>query len=84
MDDVKINSQTVYEENLFKEYQLLIEKKETLSDPQEIANAEKNLKQKKAKLDNLMNVKITTEEDKYVYLIKKLKEHSNYVNISYF
>ena len=84
MDDVKINSQTVYEENLFKEYQLLIEKKETLSDPQEIANAEKNLKQKKAKLDNLMNVKITTEEDKYVYLIKKLKEHSNYVNICYF
>ena len=84
MDEKKQNQQIQYEAGLFKDFRNLTDKKDTLStNQQEILTVEKNLKQKKSKLDYIINIKITSEEEKYVYLIKKLKEHKNYVILSY-
>lgn len=82
MDETKTNNQNIYEENMYREYQSIIDKKSLLIDQQEILALEKILTPKKSKLENFLNIKITSEEEKYVYLVKKLKEHKNYVIFS--
>ena len=82
MDENKTNYQNTLEENLFREYQSLIDKKSMLIDQQEILALEKTLASKKSKLEHFINIKITSEEEKYVYLVSKLKEHKNYVIFS--
>ncbi len=43
-----------------------------------------NLLYKKHKLENSLNIKITNEEEKYIYLIKKLNEYEYFVSILIF
>lgn len=67
LDESKSLRQDLYELNLFKDLHTLFELKNKTTHTSQM-----HLAYKQNKLDNCLNLKISNEEDKYVYLVKQL------------
>ena len=68
---------------MYKDFESFMKKSNTHSKktPNEpIDSDESYLTYKLNKIENMLNIKITNEEEKYVYLVKKLNEYPQFVN----
>ena len=70
----------MYELNLFQEYQTLLDNSNKTDEPSGFTSKH-HLSYKQNKLENCLNIKITSEEEKYVYLLKKLNEYQHFVSL---
>lgn len=73
LDEQKTNQQELYELNLYKDLHTLLRMKEKMGHTSNM-----HLAYKQNKVDKVLGVKTSNEEEKYVYLIKKLVEKPNF------